>query len=265
MSFLFNYWIASLLITISFTASAGIHIIEPKPEIPVYQCPPQTTLQKFLRFNDLALGEHHGTSEIPAFIKCLVDYSIESQDERVIVSLEMPSSAREPMTDFWRKSEHEDGRSSKAMHKLVKHLVDLENQLLIDLHFQHRTRYFETQKASHHFSKHRAKLIGLEIKELSQKGKLIALAGNIHTMKHMPKSFAFDLDFEGRYFGSSFTHILLESALGGSTWSCQPECGVQTHHKFKNVSKDSFVIDEDRGHDYIYYLTDRFGASPPSD
>ncbi len=234
-----------------------------------YECPSDEVLNRFSGFDDLALGEHHGTVETPIFVRCLVDHTIKHQNQRVIVSLEMPSSAREPAADFWRKSDTEDGRSSIAMGALVRHLVDLENKLLVDLHFQHRTRFFDTAEVGEHYSKNRTKVIGLEINELSQKGKVIALAGNIHTMKQWPESFQGigpELEFEGQYFGESFTHIVIDVANGGNTWSCIPDCGIQPHRKNEEASRGDFTIDQHRGHDFVYYLdADGFTASPPND
>jgi len=229
-------------------------MIESEQEPSSYHCPEDHVLKRFLEFDDLMLGEHHGTTETPAFLKCLVDYGVINTQERLIVSLEMPSSAREPMSGFWQDDNRRDGRSSKAMYDLVRHLVELENKLLIDLHFQHRTRYFETDEALQEFLKNREKTIGVEIRELSEKGKVIVLAGNIHTLKFKPRGWEFVLEFEGKYVGPSFTHIIIESANGGATWSCQPECGIHDHSKQQGSVRGSFSDGKERGHDYIYYL-----------
>jgi hypothetical protein len=265
MKFFLKSILIPSIILVSQCVSATAYMIEPKIQSSSYQCPQREVLENFLSFDDLMLGEHHGTVETPAFLKCLVDYSIKFKKERIIISLEMPSSAREPRSNFWRKDDTEDGRSSIAMYNLVRHLVDLENKLLIDLHFQHRSRYFETGEAFQKFRNQREKSIGVEIRELSSKGKIVVLAGNVHTMRTLPESMKVELDFEGKYVGPSFTHVIIESANGGFTWSCQPNCGIQPHFKQKNISPGAFVQDATRGHDFIYYLDiDGFTASEPN-
>jgi hypothetical protein len=243
---------------------ARTHMVMPAVDMSSYQCPQKSVLDKFLSYDDLMFGEVHGTFETPAFLKCLVDFGLENTKERIIVSLEMTSAAREPMAEFWRKDDVEDGRSSKAMQSLVRHLVELEDKLLIDLHFQHRSRYFETDEEYQKFLSNRPKSVGEEIRDLAPKGKVFALAGNVHTMKYRPDFMGITQDIEGKYVGPSFTHIIIESANGGESWSCSPDCAIQSEPKKNGASKGTYVKDVARGHDYIYYLDiDGFTASEP--
>ncbi|RBP52683.1 hypothetical protein [Arenicella xantha] len=248
------------------TVIAGTLQVTQDPKLARYQCPSADLLRQFLNFDDLLIGELHGTVETPAFFKCLVDFSVTHANERVIVSLEMPSAARESSDEFWRKGEFEDGRSSVAMYHLVMYLVELEAQLLIDLHFQHRSRHFNSQIELSKFRENRTVVVGSEIEALSQKGKVIGLAGNLHTPKIRPSFMIPEQDFEGRHVGPSFTHILIDSALGGEVWLCpgMGECGLQQLMVQKTARRGSLIADSERGHDYIYYLDiDGFTGSAP--
>lgn len=241
---------------------------DPEPKVDQNQCPPDSILDKLIDYEDLMIGELHGTVETPAFFRCLVDHAMKNSSERIIISLEMQSSAREQTSKFWRKEEGEDGRSSIAMGHLVRYLVQLEAKLDIDLHFQHQIRYFESEQESRAFFDNYAKSIGEEIASLATKGKMIVLAGNYHTMKKTPgyAKTESDLpsDFEGRYVGENFTHILVDSANGGTAWACTPQCEINTIPMQKGAKRGSIEKDTLRGHDYIYYLDiDKFTASAP--
>lgn len=234
-----------------------------------FSCPKVEMLDKLLGFGDLFLGELHGTAQTPALIQCLVARAVESVGEKIIVSLEMPSSAREPLSDFWQAEKQEDGRSSKAMFELVKYLVDKENQALINIHFQYHTRFFDEPSEISIFHKNSAQKIGEQLYELSEQGLVIALAGNVHSMKFLPEGYdpSGKLKTEGMFVGRQFTHINLMSATGGEFWGCAPDCGVQKHSSFSDAESltGTLTEGESTGHDYIYYLDiDGFTASGPA-
>lgn len=76
----------------------------------------------------LAIGEWHGTEEFPALITRLVDAAV-ARDLTVTVGLEVPcSEIPGEVGPFWtRRPEFQDGRSSRAMARLVDELVTRSN------------------------------------------------------------------------------------------------------------------------------------------
>jgi hypothetical protein len=74
----------------------------------------------------LLLGEMHGTAEIPALVRSLVDRAV-AAGRRVRVGLELPPSALGPAsTGWWRTAR--DGRGSRAMADLVRHVEQLSTE-----------------------------------------------------------------------------------------------------------------------------------------
>jgi len=73
----------------------------------------------------LAVGEWHGTEEFPALIARLVEVAT-GRGLAVTVGLEIPCSETPgELGPFWsRRPEFQDGRSSRAMARLVRELVD---------------------------------------------------------------------------------------------------------------------------------------------
>lgn len=140
-------------------------------------CVDDVLLDELLAFGDLFLGEVHGTVESPQLVQCLVERALESVTEPVIVSLELSELARDPGSPLWRIEEgREDGRTSEAMYALVQDLVGKEQQGRIELHFQFGIG-----------GRGSAESIGLELKALAERGRVIAYAGNAHSMKRIPQ------------------------------------------------------------------------------
>ncbi len=224
------------------------------------QCPSDAMLIKLLSFGDLYLGEIHGTAETPQLVQCLVEKALATSKERIIVSLELESGARDPGSYPWQETSPHDGRTSKAMFNLLAYLKDKESQGLLNLDFQHKIIFDRPD------GKSRAEIIGLDLKALSERGLLIALSGNAHSMKTMPPGMPLNGLQEGRYVGPNMTHIWVQAVDGGTTWNCSPDCGV---HEMKKLSRidgnpDTLVDGSTVGHDYIYFIPQRtFTASPP--
>jgi len=222
-------------------------------------CPDEALLEQLLSFGDLFLGEIHGTVETPKLVQCLVERALQNPGEPVIVSVEQSELARDAGSPIWKHDDsgREDGRSSEAMFALVMDLVDKEREGLIKLHFQHGG-----------LSRPSAEAIGLELKDLSERGLVIALAGGAHSMKNVPAGSPLAVLQEGPHVGPNFTHINIGTAGGGSFWACvpiaentEPQCGVRQTAP-RSATAGALVPDATTGHDYVLYL-ERFTASPP--
>lgn len=220
-------------------------------------CPKNSELDRLLKFGDLFIGELHGTNEAPEFYRCLIDRALQTSKERVIVSLELEDDARSPLSSVWKKTDFEDGRSSKAMFNLVRSLVEKESMALLNLHFQHRDRAVRSTP----------KIVGEELKTLSQRGRLIAIAGNVHSSKVRAPWMSESTIPEGMFVGPKVTHILLQSVHSGTFWACMPQCGVQVGSevpRFAKVKVGDIQDGKEFGHDFIYFL-DHYSASEPMD
>lgn len=221
-----------------------------------YECPEESVLDQFLEFGDLYIGELHGTNETPKFFKCLLDKFIVAAEEPIIVSLELDEYARDSESPFWNnESNFEDGRSSNAIYELVQYLIGLEEQNIISIHFQLGLGGRPLPSTT-----------GDKLRELSEKGQVIALSGNIHSMKFLPQNFQANIDTEGMFVGPNFTHISIGSALGGEIWACMPNCGINSIRPSpnSNAAPGALIDGSESGHDYIYYLDIKgFTASIP--
>ncbi|MGV3591910.1 MAG: hypothetical protein ACO1PZ_09490 [Gammaproteobacteria bacterium] len=217
-------------------------------------CVDDAVLDELLAFGDLFLGEVHGTIETPQLVRCLVERALENATEPVIVSLELSELARDPGSPLWRFEEgREGGRTSQAMYALVQDFVDKEQQGRIELHFQFGIG-----------GRGSAESIGLDLKALAERGRVIAYAGNAHSMKNVPPEVGdFPLQ-EGGYVGPAFTLVDIRNANGGTFWACmQARCGIQQSTSRADAA-NVLVDGSSRGHDYVLYL-ERFTASPPMD
>ncbi|HTR00074.1 MAG TPA: hypothetical protein VMH83_08785, partial [Candidatus Acidoferrum sp.] len=137
-----------------------------------------------------------------------------------------------------------------------------ERQDRLALHLQHRPRY---EVGGLTFSgPDSAKVIGNELKELSEQGLVIALAGNAHSMKTLPEGWSMTLQ-EGQYAGPRFTHIFVTAAEGGTAWNCTPACSAHDLQPSTiKAGPDTLVDGKPVGHDWIYFVASpKFTASPP--
>ncbi|HOY23446.1 MAG TPA: hypothetical protein PK002_09840 [Cellvibrio sp.] len=220
-------------------------------------CPKNAELDKLLKFGDLFIGELHGTNEAPEFYRCLIDRALQTSKERVIVSLELEDDARSALSAVWKKTDFEDGRSSKAMFNLVRYLVEKESMAILNLHFQHRAR---TVRSS-------PEVVGKELNELSERGLLIAIAGNAHTPKVRASWMSESMLSEGMFVGPKVTHIILETVHKGTLWACIPQCGIQVKSeipRFAKVNAGDIQDGKEFGHDFMYFI-DHYSASEPMD
>jgi hypothetical protein len=210
------------------------------PALSADQACPRTPLHTFIeRGQDLYLGELHGTVEAPALMRCLVVAALERKGEPLIVSLEQAPDARDLQGDAWRG---QDGRGSAAMWELTKFLLEQEKLGRLTLH-QHVPTEFDNPFDPAAYERR----MGSPLRELAGRGLLIVLSGN------------------GMYAGAGLLHVDLESASGGTSWSCMGGgCGVHalTGNTPFNRAANTLMDGKGFGHDFVYLLP-QFTASPP--
>jgi hypothetical protein len=216
------------------------------------------------RGQDLYLGEGHGTVESPALVRCLVIAALERGEKPLLVSLELDPSARDPKGDAWHGR---DGRGSEAMWNLTQFLIEQEKagrlELNLQLSFPPVFIAGETPPKLDFAAYERS--IGIPLGELSTRGQLIALGGNVHSRKEriqMPQHSYYPA---GHYLGSGVVHVDLESAGRGTAWNCNAEgCGIHivpgqtTSIGMANTLVDGKPFDHD-----VVYLLPTVTASPP--
>lgn len=217
-------------------------------------CTNTTPLDQLIeRGSDLYLGEVHGTAEAPGLVECLVRHAVAKDVRPLIVSLELPSSARDPKSDFWDGT---DGRASKAMWALMQFLLGEEAKDHLALHFQ---RAIGGDVAT------QDELIGSALKDLAQQGLVIALSGNFHSRRE-PAPFLPTQRPAGMYAGDAYTRISIEAVEGGEAWVCLGDdgCGVHAIPKSSIGSASPGIVADGSavGHD-LAFLVPRFTASPP--
>jgi hypothetical protein len=108
--------------------------------------------------------------------------------------------------------------------------------------------------------------IGLELKKLSQQGKVIGYGGNFHSRKIVAKEIP-SLIPAGFYTGPSFVHVAIGAANSGEAWFCggsDMPCGVHavSTSSYAKSAPGALVDGDLVGHDYIFFV-DHFTASVP--
>ena len=203
-------------------------------------------LQTDIRF--LIIGELHGTQEIPAAFGELVCF-VAAAGNNVLVGLEFQESARSLFEQYLESSgsqadragflqdsgwlvdaqQYPDGRTSKAMLKLVDRLRELR---AAGLGIGVTTFVRPHQAVSDSQTTYE---IGLadslkEAEQSSQYDLIIALVGNVHARKET-------FEAEGvASFDPMAMHLPTETTLtlhaisnGGEAWNCRPNCGRHQH------------------------------------
>jgi hypothetical protein len=158
--------------------------------------------------NNLYIGELHGTTESPMLFACLAERLALTLGGRLIVSIEVPPSARHPSARFWSGR---DGRSSTAMARLLTRLEVLEGQGLIEIHFQ-RKDVGQGVAISPRFT-------AGELDSLSQRGRVIALSGNFHARRAMPAVVA-NMQSTAMQITEPFLLINIVNIGAGEAWNC---------------------------------------------
>ena len=213
------------------------------------------------RGQDLYLGEIHGTSEVPALVRCLVAAAIARGQERVIVSLEHDLTARDLAGEDWRGT---DGRSSAAMWELMSYVLEEEKAGRLELHFQLHDVVVLVGDPPRVDPVAYERRMGEPLRALAARGQLIALSGNAHAAKEALPG----LDYlpAGAYAGPGVIHIALQPAEGGASWSC-PMNGACGAHNFQpgsgmGAKPDTLTDGKLLSYDFFYGMP-RLTASPP--
>ncbi len=221
---------------------------------------PRTPLHDFIeRGQDLYLGENHGTAEVPALVRCLVEAAVARGNEKVIVSLEQQSAARDLAGDIWRGT---DGRSSAAMWELTRFLLEQEKlgRLVFDQHV------FSSLKTEEEFKNWTPAIhdrdMGEHLRALVPQGQLIALSGDFHSRKEGVAGVGYDP--AGKYVGAAAIHVDLLFAEKGTTWNClASECRVHANGGEASWGPAGALVDgAPTQHDHIFLLG-KPTASPP--
>lgn len=215
-------------------------------------CPSAKELAPLVALGSVYLGEVHGTNEVPALVGCLVDATLASGIKPLVVSLELPAFARNTKTLTWSGA---DGRTSKAMAKLVEHLESLEGAHRITLNFQ-VTGYEKSDEAMNHE-------VGMHLRDLARKARVIALGGNFHSQRINVLQPSLHVRPAGSYVGNSIKTVFVDSTGKGRAWSCTKTCGVHAASNATAGSRVGELVDGTAvGHDYIYKIGPFSSSSP---
>ena len=186
----------------------------------------------------IMFGEIHGTNEVPELVSVVV-HELAKKGARILVALEIPDLLNGGISDFvagktkvdeflagklfWnRDNDMQDGRSSRAMLRLIQDIREYRNRgLLID------PQGFDSVVLS---TTDRDRMMALNLHELVRNAPydhVIILAGNYHARRTSPF-----LGVGRRPMASYFDRGELLTVqvrfLGGSAWNCRRRnpCGV---------------------------------------
>lgn len=218
--------------------------------------------QLIITGKNIYLGESHGTVEVPAIVKCLVEKRLAlDTNKSFTVALEFRSSALDLQSDIWFGT---DGRSSAAMWDLMQYLLKLQSENKLNLYMINDPIKFDDQFSQNNAEKQR----GLGLFKVIEKSQVLALSGNMHSRKSSP-SFWPEMIPAGFYTQGSMVHISIEAIEDGESWHCSGNnnCGAKFSLGFptnptENTKVGSFISGEIVEHDYIYFVK-KFTASPP--
>ena len=215
---------------ILFKQHSGLYA-QPTQVIDMYNTSnlPLSVYQALNEFDLILLGEIHGTHEFPKFVGDLVKLFSKNNDS-IILALEIPETDQ-PLIDtfllsgssFILKRMHlfkmtKDGRSSKAMAKLIK-----------SLHGNKRVNILCYEPAIYRSSQERDSLMSNNIVRSlknNSRHKIILLGGNIHTL--------LKIGYEGNsgfkpmgYFLKMNLHLISKKLISldmayvnGKAWNC---------------------------------------------
>jgi hypothetical protein len=215
-------------------------------------CPSAEEIRPLLALGSVYLGEVHGTNEVPALVGCLVDATLASGVKPLVVSLELPGFARNTKTLTWSGS---DGRTSKAMAKLVEHLEFLESAKRIVLDFQ-ITGYEASDEVMNHE-------VGMHLRDLARKSRVIALGGSFHSQRKNVLLPSLHVKPAGSYVGSAIKTVFVDSTGKGHAWFCSKICGEHIESNATTGDRVGQLMDGAAvGHDYIYKIGPFTSSSP---
>lgn len=239
---------------------------------PVLACPPGSSLDRLLEHKGLVIGEVHGTVETPAFFQCIVERALLATKEPLTVSLELEPSALDSGSNFWAG---QDGRASHAMWLLLQFLQNQQQLGKLSLHLQLKKPIFNSIEEAKAYDDHWERNRGLAIKELAERGRVIALMGNAHASRDPLKLEGVPQEFlmAGYFMGSDVTRVRIETLDDGDAWMCigvgAPPAFTCGAHRVKSLkipraTPGGIVKGDTYGYDLIYFLQERaYSASPP--
>lgn len=211
---------------------------------------------------DLYLGELHGTVEVPALMRCLVELALAHKHGKLFVSLEQQPGARDPTGEAWRGT---DGRGSAAMWELTQYLIRQEKAGRLELHQQipDVLPLGTEQTLPPYDPAAHEKTLGEPLRVLARLGQLIALSGNAHSAS---KPFP-GLGYEpaGAYAGPGIVHVAVMAAEGGTAWNCDAAgCAEHVQPSSGDGAGAPGALTDGAwlNHDYIFWLA-KVTASPP--
>lgn len=229
----------------------------------------------------IIIGETHGTKEMPAFFARLVCAALQRGDI-VSVGLELPSNQREPLDDYLasngsesaRKSflgstfwtaKFQDGRRSGAYVDMVESFRAMRQRGLPLTVF-----VLEEQPGTLAHPMARDQIMAANVRRQyhGNAGALVmSFSGNIHNMLKIPAwlpNIPAPMGAELRDLNPVSINL---TAAGGTTWNCQPECGIHGNPPGTSATsarEPAFIPDanasEYSGHIDIGYTS----ASPPA-
>ncbi len=215
-------------------------------------CQNAKEITSLVALGNVYLGEVHGTNEAPKLVGCLVDATLAKGISPLVVSLELPKLAKDTKSPIWSGI---DGRTSKAMKKLVEHLEYLESSHRIVLDFQ-----LTGSEASDEIVN---RDVGVHLRDLASRFHVIALGGNFHSQRK--NVFLPSLGYKpaGFFVGTSIKTVFVDSTGKGRAWFCSKICGENvasnmTDGGYVGQLSDGAVV----GHDYIYKVGPFTSSSP---
>ncbi len=247
-----------LLILAALTALNACASLQGKPHTDTDQCG-AFDLPSLRAFDDLYIGETHGTNEVPALIGCLVLDAVNTDTKNIIVSLEIPPSSRDPRAEFWKGT---DGRASLAVQKMLSLLIELESQNRIKIDFHRHDRLNTEDQRPRLFR--RPDLVAEQLEMLAKQGHLIAWGGNFHNSRKVPEGLG-TLKSDAMYMSDKITMINVVSRELGTGWFCTPQCGetpIAANKQALEHPLSNLYPDPTHFHDYAYVVRS-FSASPP--
>ncbi|HEY0957370.1 MAG TPA: hypothetical protein VGE36_21635 [Roseateles sp.] len=244
----------SLLLSLAGPAMAG--------------CPDDAGFKKLASFERVYLGESHGTAEVPALVRCLVERAIAARPASLAVSLELPPEARDPKNVFWK---NRDGRASQAMWQLHEWLLAQEAAGALKLDHHQPTAHYPDQAD---YEKAGGQALNALMR---QHARVIVLGGNFHSRKNAVEWMP-GVAPMGTFVGEGTVHVDIHPLEGGSAWTCtstapagstppQMTCAARAIPPLPMPPGSARELGDLRdgkpfGHDYAYLLKS-FTASPP--
>lgn len=213
---------------------------------------PEATLKYFEQYKVIAVGEHHGSEQIPRIIGALVEQLVDRRP--VTLALEIPQVNQKDLDKFLKSggekdlkalphfnTDYKDGRSSQAMADLIKRARQLENvKIFLFDPDEHESGQDRDTKMAENIVK--------ELKTHPQR-TIVALAGNVHSS--MKVGNIFDSKYKPmayELFHIEGTHLKQKDVLSiktryevASIWACSSEKAEDCGPMDLNVPRSTYT------------------------